>query len=382
MAYKRPIAMGDPWLNGEWLYTEPNFEQARIARHFVSGLAWLDDSIGTLLDALDESGAATNTIVAYTADHGASFMGKGHVYEAGIRVPLIVRWPQGIGTAPRRSAAPVALLDLAPTLLSAAAAESEAESLHGRSLLPLLRGSRAAPGGGADAAAVRSTRSRTSSPSSSRLATGAPSCAARGSSSSSTTPSTAARAPDDGSCRNLHGELIDRFQCNFTANNHTGNRVVGACNMTYDAVARHSGFCDRRQLYHTERDPLEQNNVVESHPELYDELLELIIEHAKRVEPSNPAIANQMARARPPTSSAGATATRAAARARARAAAAAAAGRGARGRGASDGIWASDYFGWAQRAHTRMRVGRDILAPLWMLHTVGMIRTGASDLWP
>ena len=297
MAYKRPIAMGDPWLNGEWLYTEPNFEQARIARHFVSGLAWLDDSIGTLLDALDESGAATNTIVAYTADHGASFMGKGHVYEAGIRVPLIVRWPQGIGTTPRRSAAPVALLDLAPTLLSAAAAESEAESLHGRSLLPLLRGSRAASGGGADAAAVQQDAQQYEQPIFIEIGYGR--AVVRGPWKLVVVNDAIdrCRAPDDGSCRNLHGELIDRFQCNFTANNHTGNRVVGACNMTYDAVARHAGFCDRRQLYHTERDPLEQNNVVESHPELYDELLELIIEHAKRVEPSNPAIANQMARA-------------------------------------------------------------------------------------
>ena len=63
--------------------------------------------------------------------------------------------------------------------------------------------------------------------------------------------------------------------------------------MTYDAVARHAGFCDRKQLYHIEKDPLEQNNVVEAHPELYDELLELIIAHAHRVEPSNPAIANR-----------------------------------------------------------------------------------------
>ena len=99
-------------------------------------------------------------------------------------------------------------------------------------------------------------------------------------------------------CRNLHGEAIDKFQCNFTANNHTGSRlkdkdgnvVVNQCNMTYDAVARHAGFCDRRQLYHLETDPLEQRNVVEQQPELYDELLQLILRHVRRVEESNPAL--------------------------------------------------------------------------------------------
>ena len=72
-----------------------------------------------------------------------------------------------------------------------------------------------------------------------------------------------------------------------------GNRLVGACNMTYDAVARHPGFCDRKQLYNTRDDPLEQRNLVDEHPVLYDELLRLIVEHAHRVEPSNPAIANR-----------------------------------------------------------------------------------------
>ena len=52
-AYRRPLASeADPWLDPSWLYTEPNFEQARLARLFASGLAWLDDSIGTVLDAV------------------------------------------------------------------------------------------------------------------------------------------------------------------------------------------------------------------------------------------------------------------------------------------------------------------------------------------
>ena len=90
-------------------------------------------------------------------------------------------------------------------------------------------------------------------------------------------------------CRNFHGEAIDPWQCNFTANGHAGDRA-GMCNMTYDAVARHASFCDRRQLYHLERDPLEQHNEAEAHPEVYDELLNLIIAHVRRVEAGNPVV--------------------------------------------------------------------------------------------
>ena len=56
--------------------------QARLARLFLSGLAWLDDSVGSVLAALDRHGVRDSTLVAYCADHGPSYLGKGHVYEA------------------------------------------------------------------------------------------------------------------------------------------------------------------------------------------------------------------------------------------------------------------------------------------------------------
>ena len=57
----------------------------------MSGLAWLDASVGTVLDTLRHEGLERETLVVETADHGASFLGKGHAYEAGVRVPLIAR---------------------------------------------------------------------------------------------------------------------------------------------------------------------------------------------------------------------------------------------------------------------------------------------------
>jgi hypothetical protein len=333
-AYHRPLALSDTWLDGTWLYSEPNFEQGRLARLFAVGLAWLDDSIGTVIKSLHEYGLRQSTVLIFTADHGASFLGKGHVYEAGVRVPLIVSWPGGAAGAAsagavaaprrstRRSTANVALIDLAPTLLMAAGAEVQAEaaSLHGQSFLSLV-----APHA-AEAAAARATRAaadaRTGAAGAGAVlgavlgATGAG--AVLGATDMDTwhsrpifieigygravirgvwkllvinDPIDRCRAASDGTCRNLHAESIDRYQCNFTANGHLGNRLV--CNMTYDAVARHAGFCDRRQLYNLEADPLEQRNVVAEHPNLYGELLALIVAHVRHVEAGNPAVANR-----------------------------------------------------------------------------------------
>jgi arylsulfatase A-like enzyme len=95
-----------------------------------------------VLDHLDESGLAANTVVIYTTDNGW-YMGehglydKRFMYEPGLRVPLIARGP-GIaaGLAPAQF---VANIDLAPTFLDLAGVDIP-ESMQGRSLVPLLRG--------------------------------------------------------------------------------------------------------------------------------------------------------------------------------------------------------------------------------------------------
>src|SRR5690606_34110264 len=67
--------------------------------------------------------------------------GKGFLYEGGLRVPLLLRWP-GVIRAGARVAAPVALTDLMPTLIEAAGREVARSTgpLDGASMLPLLRG--------------------------------------------------------------------------------------------------------------------------------------------------------------------------------------------------------------------------------------------------
>lgn len=105
-------------------------------------LAFTDQEIGRLLDGLAGMGLSEDTLVIVTADHGEGLMQHGHMfhgvhlYEEGVRVPLILRWP-GRLAAGRVEREPVALLDLAPTLLDVA--EIAPSTAHqGRSLAPSL----------------------------------------------------------------------------------------------------------------------------------------------------------------------------------------------------------------------------------------------------
>ena len=103
----------------------------------------IDAQVGRMLDALETSGQADNTIVIFMSDHGEMLGDHGmylkgpHFYEPAIRVPLIVAGP-GIPAA-RVSDALVELTDLAPTLLDAAGLERHA-GMQGCSLWPLLTG--------------------------------------------------------------------------------------------------------------------------------------------------------------------------------------------------------------------------------------------------
>jgi arylsulfatase A-like enzyme len=114
----------------------------RYMQDYLACVQGLDDSIGKVLDYLDRSGLAKNTIVFYSADNGwylgdLGLYDKRFMYEPGLRVPLLVRGP-GIkaGSSPEQF---VANIDLAPTFLDLAGLPIP-DSMQGRSLVPLLRG--------------------------------------------------------------------------------------------------------------------------------------------------------------------------------------------------------------------------------------------------
>jgi arylsulfatase A len=97
---------------------------------YAAMLESLDDAVGKVLDALDRSGLAEKTVVVFTSDNGGLATregphtpatinaplreGKGWLYEGGLRVPLIVRWPGHI--PPGVEETPAWLADLVPTL--------------------------------------------------------------------------------------------------------------------------------------------------------------------------------------------------------------------------------------------------------------------------
>jgi N-sulfoglucosamine sulfohydrolase len=102
---------------------------------------YMDQAVGTVLDALDRLGLADNTIVIFTTDHGLALpRAKCSLYEPGLEVTLIARWPGGNWTGGRVVERLVSHLDVVPTVLEAAGIEADQDPIDGLSLAPLLAG--------------------------------------------------------------------------------------------------------------------------------------------------------------------------------------------------------------------------------------------------
>lgn len=115
----------------------------RYVKDYLRCVASVDDQVGRLLDWLEESGLAENTIVVYSSDQGFylgehGWFDKRWMYEESLRTPLLVRWPGRVqpGTLNDKIVSPV---DFASTFLEIANADIP-DDLQGRSLVPLLEG--------------------------------------------------------------------------------------------------------------------------------------------------------------------------------------------------------------------------------------------------
>lgn len=112
---------------------------------YAAMIEGMDLAIGRFLTALDAEGLAENTLVIFTSDNGAfqadmsPLRGeKGYLYEGGIRVPWIVRWP-GHVKAGATCATPIISTDTFPTLLEVAGLEADSDKpLDGVSIVALL----------------------------------------------------------------------------------------------------------------------------------------------------------------------------------------------------------------------------------------------------
>jgi len=121
---------------------------------YAAMISRLDKDVGRILSQLDELGLADNTLVIFSSDNGATFTGgmdreffqsnaplrggKCEVFEGGIRVPMIARWP-GVIQPGSTSSHISAIWDIMPTLAEVSTGSCP-EDVDGISILPALRG--------------------------------------------------------------------------------------------------------------------------------------------------------------------------------------------------------------------------------------------------
>jgi len=106
----------------------------------VAYMTWLDAGVGAILQKLKAIGADENTLVVLAADHGSWRRGKATLYEGGLRVPMIARWPAS-GQAGRKYEGLISSVDFAPTVLDLAGIAPAGDTVDGHSFRAVLEGS-------------------------------------------------------------------------------------------------------------------------------------------------------------------------------------------------------------------------------------------------
>jgi len=134
----------------------------QFLRAYLASVAAVDECIGTVIDAVNESGLADNTIIIVTSDHGWDMGQKGYIFkntlwEDSTRIPMIIRAP-GVSQAGQITQQPVSLIDLYPTLADLCNLQGDTRKnnqgapLDGFSMRPLLANPQAGNWDGPDGA--------------------------------------------------------------------------------------------------------------------------------------------------------------------------------------------------------------------------------------
>jgi arylsulfatase A-like enzyme len=117
-------------------------QRRQLIHLYDTSVAYDDEQVGQLLDALDRLELSDHTVVIVVGDHGEEFWDHGGVehghtlYEELIRVPLIIRWPGG--PTQRQVESVVRLTDIAPTVVDVTGCRVDMPVIDGRSLRPLM----------------------------------------------------------------------------------------------------------------------------------------------------------------------------------------------------------------------------------------------------
>jgi uncharacterized sulfatase len=123
------------------IHLPPYFVDTPLTRKvrcdYYTDVTHMDEQVGDVLASLEKYHYAENTMFVFTADQGAQWpFSKWELYDAGIHVPLLVRWP-GHVKAGTTAGTMVSLIDLLPTFVEAAGGEAP-EGIDGKSILPVL----------------------------------------------------------------------------------------------------------------------------------------------------------------------------------------------------------------------------------------------------
>ena len=129
-----------PTMNDE---QKMKWKYQRYMQDYLGCISSVDDNVGRVLDYLDESGLAKNTMVIYTSDQGFylgehGWFDKRFIYDESFKTPLMIRWPNEI-TPGTTNDEMVQNLDFAQTFLEAAQINVPSD-MQGESLIPLLKG--------------------------------------------------------------------------------------------------------------------------------------------------------------------------------------------------------------------------------------------------
>jgi len=107
--------------------------------NYWQDITTMDARLGRVMESLEQQGYADNTLLIYTTDQGAEWpKSKWTVYDTGIHVPFIARWPRQLDAGSTNDAL-LSFVDFAPTLVDIAGGEPP-DDIDGQSFLPILTG--------------------------------------------------------------------------------------------------------------------------------------------------------------------------------------------------------------------------------------------------
>ena len=119
----------------------PDIPDVRLEiAEYYNSVRRCDDTVGRLLDVLDEAGVAENTLVMFLSDNGMAFpFAKTNCYLNSTRTPWVVRWPAVVQAGRVDAKHFISGIDYLPTVLDAIGVDIP-DGVNGQSLLPVLRG--------------------------------------------------------------------------------------------------------------------------------------------------------------------------------------------------------------------------------------------------